>query len=73
MIYKNLSTFQFWLMKPKTLPSKTKQLSVMARCYFYNNTVNGPFLGYVSCLELNALFEFIKKTLATYGINIGIA
>jgi len=51
--------------------SKTEQLSVMIR-YFYNNTVNEWFLGYVSCSELNvkALFEFIKKTLAACGINI---
>lgn len=51
--------------------SKTEQLSVMVR-YYYSNTVNERFLGYVSCSELNAkaLFEFIKKTLAACGINI---
>ncbi|XP_050528113.1 zinc finger MYM-type protein 1-like [Daktulosphaira vitifoliae] len=51
--------------------SKTEQLSVMIR-YFYNNTVNERFLGYVPCSELHAkaLFEFIKITLSACGINI---
>ncbi|KAL4089286.1 hypothetical protein QTP88_024343 [Uroleucon formosanum] len=33
--------------------SKTEQLSIMVR-YFYNNTINERFLGFVPCSLLNA-------------------
>ena len=51
--------------------SKTEQLSIMVR-YYYNNTMNERFLGYVPCKELNAnaLFNYINKTLSDCGIDI---
>lgn len=66
MRFNNLSTSCFWLMKPDT--SKTQQLSVVVR-YFYNTRT---IFGYVSYSELNvkALFEFIKNTLAACVNNI---